>query len=204
MNRAAAILAGGESSRLRNKAVTPFSGQPMILHVINKCRDVVDELLVIVNTREQENDVSRAIGEVEGLRIVLDRSEQFLSPLLGARTAFENSRSRLTLLLPCDAPLIKTSVLDLLFRMIDGWDAVIPRHPNGHIEPLHAVYRTDVSRKLARDTISSGKRSMKDLITRLNSLYLSTNIIEQLDPQLESFANVNTVNDLRNLKRRVE
>nr|MDO8099889.1 molybdenum cofactor guanylyltransferase [Candidatus Njordarchaeota archaeon] len=204
MNRAAAILAGGESSRLRNKAMTLFAGEPMILHVIDKCKDVVDELLVIVNTREQENNISRATREVERLRIVLDRSEQFLSPLLGARTAFENSKSKLTLLLPCDAPLIKTSVLDLLFRMIGEWDVVIPRHPNGYVEPLHAVFKTDISRKLARDVISSGKRSMKDLITRLNALYLSTNIIQQLDPQLESFANVNTVNELRDLQKRVE
>jgi molybdopterin-guanine dinucleotide biosynthesis protein A len=88
--------------------------------------------------------------------------------------------------------------------MIDGWDAVIPRHPNGHMEPLHAVYKTDTSRRLARDAISSGKRSMKDLIIKLNALYLSTDIIEETDPQLESFANVNTVDELRNLQRRVE
>jgi molybdopterin-guanine dinucleotide biosynthesis protein A len=204
MNRTAAILAGGESSRLRNKAVTPFAGKPMILYIVDRCREVADELLVVVNTRKQENQIGLAIGQVDRLKIVQDRSEQFLSPLLGARTAFENSNGTLTLLLPCDTPLIKTSVLDLLFRTIDGWDAVIPRHPNGNIEPLHAVYKTDISHRLAEEVISSGKRSMKDLITGLNAFFLSTTIIRQLDPQLESFINVNTLNELRTVRRRKE
>ena len=204
MDRTAAILAGGESSRLRNKAETPFAGKPMILHIIDKCKKVADESLVIVNTREQEKNLSKVVGKLRHLRIVVDRPEQFLSPLLGARTAFENANGEFTLLVPCDAPLIKTPVLDLLFSMINGWDAVVPRFPNGHIEPLHAVYRTDISRKITNDAIALGKRSMKDLLARLNLLYLSTDVIKRLDPQLESFTNVNTVNELNNLQRRIE
>jgi molybdopterin-guanine dinucleotide biosynthesis protein A len=204
MIRTAAILAGGESSRLRNKAETLFAGKPMILHVIDRCKSIVDELLVIVNTLDQEKSLSQVIGKLGHLRIVVDRPEQFLSSLLGARTAFENSNSEFTLLVPCDVPFIKTSVLNLLFDMINGWDAVVPRYPNGHIEPLHAIYRTDISRKIADDIISSGRRSMKDLLAGLNSLYLSTNIIKQLDPQLESFTNVNTINELNNLQRRIK
>jgi molybdopterin-guanine dinucleotide biosynthesis protein A len=106
-------------------------------------------------------------------------------------------------LLPCDSPLIKTSVLELLFSTIDEWDAVVPRHPAGHIEPLHASYKTDVSRAVAEQALSSGKRSMKDLITKLRTLYLSTDIIKQLDPELDSLTNINTLDELRKVESRI-
>ncbi|WXG45617.1 MAG: molybdenum cofactor guanylyltransferase [Candidatus Atabeyarchaeum deiterrae] len=202
MGRAAAILAGGESQRLKTKSLVMLAGKPMILRIIDECRSVTDEVLVIVNSQEQMNSIARLVGETDA-RIIVDRSESFQSPLLGAHTAFENSRQELTLLLPCDTPLIKTQVLELLFSMVSGWDAVVPRHPNGHIEPLHAVYRTGVALKSAEDALSSGERSMRDLIIKLRVLYLSTETIRQLDPELESFTNVNTPAQLKQLEARI-
>jgi molybdopterin-guanine dinucleotide biosynthesis protein A len=203
MKRTAAILAGGESSRLSNKPLVPLAGKPMILRTIDRCENIVDELLIIVNSREQSDAISRIVGEKSKLRLVIDRKEIFFSPLLGARTAFENSTSAVTLLLPCDAPLVKESVLELLFAMIDGWDSVIPRYPSGHVEALLAVYKTGAALKAATDALSSGKRSMRDLIMRMNTIYLSTNVVKQIDPFLDSFVNVNTPDELKQVEQRI-
>ncbi|WXG42990.1 MAG: molybdenum cofactor guanylyltransferase [Promethearchaeati archaeon SRVP18_Atabeyarchaeia-1] len=203
MKRAAAILAGGESSRLPNKPLVLLARKPMILYTIDRCKKMADELLVVANSEEQSDAIRTAIGEVKNLRIVIDRKEGFFSPLLGARTAFENSKSELTLLLPCDAPLVRESVLELLFTVIDDRDAVIPRHPNGQIEPLHAVYRTRVSLKAVSDALSSGKRSMRDLIMKLSIVYMSTKVVRQLDPDLDSFANVNTQDELKSVEQKL-
>jgi molybdopterin-guanine dinucleotide biosynthesis protein A len=203
MTRTAAILAGGESRRLRDKALIFLAGKPMILHTIDKCRGIVDEILVIVNSQEQSDAISQLAGSPKQLRIVVDTREPFVSPLLGARTAFVNSSSTVTLLLPCDSPLIRTSVLELLFSAIDEWDAVVPRHPAGHIEPLHATYKTDISRRVVEQALSSGKRSMKDLIMKLRALYLPTDIIRKLDPELDSFTNINTIDELRKVETRI-
>jgi molybdopterin-guanine dinucleotide biosynthesis protein A len=92
-------------------------------------------------------------------------------------------------------------VLELIFSVIADWDAVVPRYPGGYIEPLHAVYRTAISRKVIGELLSSGKRSMKDLITRLKTLYLSTETIKQLDPELKSFTNINTIDELQTAER---
>jgi molybdopterin-guanine dinucleotide biosynthesis protein A len=203
MKRAAAILAGGESRRLRDKALIPLAGKPMIFHTIDSCKDLVDEILVVVNSKEQADAINQLDYHRAQFKIVVDNKEDFVSPLLGARTAFVNSSSRVTLLVPCDSPLMKTSVLELLFSAIDGLDAVVPRYPDGHIEPLHATYKTDVSRVVAEGALSSGKRSMIDLITKIRTLYLSTDIIKRLDPELESFMNVNTIEDLRKVEGRI-
>jgi molybdopterin-guanine dinucleotide biosynthesis protein A len=203
MKRAAAILAGGESSRLSNKPLVLLAGKPMILNTIRRCEKMVDELLVVVNSSEQSEALSRILSEEGKLRVAIDRKENFSSPLLGARTAFENSTSELTLLLPCDAPLVKESVLELLFATIDEWDSVIPRYPTGHIEPLFAVYRTGAGLEAASAAILAGKRSMRDLIMRLNTIYLSTDAIKEIDPLLESFTNVNTPEALKRVEQKL-
>jgi molybdopterin-guanine dinucleotide biosynthesis protein A len=203
MKRAAAILAGGESRRLRDKALIPLAGKPMVFHTIDRCKDVVDEILIVVNSKEQADAINQLADHRTQFRIVVDTKEDFISPLLGARTAFVNSSSKVTLLIPCDSPLMKTSVLELLFSAIGDSDAVVPRYPDGHIEPLHATYKTDVSRVVAEGVLSSGKRSMRDLITKLRTLYLSTDIIKRLDPDLESFMNVNTTEDLRRVEGKI-
>ena len=204
MKRAAAILAGGESSRLSNKPLVLLAGKPMILNTINRCERIVDELLVVVNSLEQSESISGILNEKSGLRVVIDRREDFSSPLLGARTAFENSMSELTLLLPCDAPLVKESLLKLLFDTIDGWDSVIPRYPTGHIEPLFAVYKTGAGLQAATNAVSAGRRSMRDLIMRLNTIYLSTGTIKEIDPFLECFTNVNTPDELKRVEQRLK
>jgi molybdopterin-guanine dinucleotide biosynthesis protein A len=202
MKRTAAVLAGGESSRLRNKPLAPLAGRPLILHTIDSCKNIVDELLVVVNSKQQSDVISRALGRIEGLTVVIDRKAGYSGPLLGARTAFENSTSESTLLLPCDTPLVKESVLGLLFDTINGKDAVIPRYPNGQIEPLHAVYKTRVSLEVLTFADSTVRRSMRDLIMSLNTIYLSTNVIRKLDPKLDSFINVNTPEELRRMEQR--
>jgi molybdopterin-guanine dinucleotide biosynthesis protein A len=204
MKRAAAILAGGESTRLSNKPLVRLAGKPMILNTIIRCERLVDELLVVVNSSTQSKRLSNILKEKSGLRIVIDRRENFFSPLLGARTAFENSDSELTLLLPCDAPLVKESVLKLLFDTINGWDSVIPRYPNGRIEPLFAVYKTEAGLRAATIAISAGGRSMRDLIMRLSTIYLSTDNLREIDPFLESFTNVNTPEELKRAERKLE
>jgi molybdopterin-guanine dinucleotide biosynthesis protein A len=204
MKRTAAILAGGESSRLSNKPLVPLAGKPMILQTMSRCERIVDELIVVVNSLEQSEAIRSILNEKSRVKIVIDRKEHFSSPLLGARTAFENSTNELTLLLPCDAPLVREPVLELLFAAIDAWDSVIPRYPAGHIEPLFAVYRTGAAFKAANTALSVGDRSMRDLIMRLNTIYLSTDAIRAIDPSLESFTNVNTPEELRKVEQRLK
>ncbi|HEX9261035.1 MAG TPA: NTP transferase domain-containing protein, partial [Candidatus Bathyarchaeia archaeon] len=102
------------------------------------------------------------------------------------------------LLVPFDTPFISQKVALLLFELCVRRSAVIPRWPNGQIEPLHAVYRTEIALKAAKSAADSGRLDMRAMIERMpNVRFVSTLVIEQLDPKLESFFNVNTVVDLK-------
>ena len=86
-------------------------------------------------------------------------------------------------------------------------NAVIPRWPNGYIEPLQAVYRTDKALKASEEAVENGRMDMRSMIRGLRRVrYVSTIVIREIDPELDTFMNINSRFDLRRaeliLKRR--
>jgi molybdopterin-guanine dinucleotide biosynthesis protein A len=120
------------------------------------------------------------------------------TPLVGVLTGFEASSAEYSLLLPCDVPFVSKDVLALLFDLCVGRVAAIPRWPNSHIEPLQAVYRTKPASEAAREALDEREFNMRAMIEKLRGIrYISTLVLQQLDPQLETFFNVNTSMNLR-------
>jgi molybdopterin-guanine dinucleotide biosynthesis protein A len=102
-----------------------------------------------------------------------------------------------SLLLPFDTPFVSGEVVSLLFELCEGRAAVIPRWPNGYIEPLHAVYQTRRALVAAEAAVAEGGLRVRALIERLRGVrYVSTLVVQQLDPELLTFFNVNTPADL--------
>jgi molybdopterin-guanine dinucleotide biosynthesis protein A len=91
-------------------------------------------------------------------------------------------------------------VISLLIRLVPGNDAVVPRWPNGYIEPLQAIYRTKEAYRASLESIASEEFRLVNLISRLKEvLYLSTTVIKQLDKELLTFHNINVFNDLETI-----
>jgi molybdopterin-guanine dinucleotide biosynthesis protein A len=102
------------------------------------------------------------------------------------------------LLLPFDTPFVSKEVVSLLFELCLGKAAAIPRWPNEQIEPLHAVYQTKLALEAAKSAVSEGKLTMRAMIEKLRGVrYVSTLVIQQLDPDLRAFFNINTPLDLK-------
>ncbi len=138
MNSSAIILAGGLSKRFgQDKGLVPLAGKPLIKHVTETVNPIVNEIIVVVNSETQVEEFSKILGNV---KIVVDAWNTH-GPLVGAATGFKTARGEYGLMLPCDTPLISREVLTLLLDLCINRNAVIPRWPNGYIEPLHAVYR---------------------------------------------------------------
>jgi molybdopterin-guanine dinucleotide biosynthesis protein A len=106
------------------------------------------------------------------------------------------------LLLPVDTPLVKVEMIQILVELRAGHGAVVPSWPSGNVEPLHAVYRSEHAYAQGLKALEEGKRRMQDLLDALhNVLYVSTLVLEKYDPELKTFVNFNTEEDLRRLER---
>jgi len=196
LQKSAVILAGGFSRRFgRDKGLVVLAGKPLTLHVIDRVSKVVDEVLVVVSSEEQKNKFETILEEKANLVIDKDDSQ---SPLVGAITGFESANAEYSLLLPCDNPLVSTQIVQFLLDMCTNKSAAIPRWPSGYIEPLQAVYRTESALTAAKTALKQGKMNMRSMIDNLRGVrYVSTMVLEQLEPDLLTFFNVNTPQDLK-------
>ena len=195
MERSAIVLAGGFSSRFgQDKGVLELADKPLIRHVTDAIDLLVDEVVVVTNSRERILKYSQVMAA--DVQFVVDVCKA-RSPLIGALTGFGSAHGKYSLLLPFDTPFVSQEVVSLLFELCQGKVAVIPRWPNGYIEPLHAVYQTKLALEAAEDAMTEGKLKLRALIEKLQGVrYISTIAIQQLDPELLTFFNINTPADL--------
>lgn len=196
MSRSAIILAGGLSSRFgQDKGLLRLAGKPLVKHVLDAVDNVVDERIVVVSRREDVDKYLKATRAC--VSIIVDKANVH-SPLAGALTGLEEARGEYSLLLPCDTPLASRDILLLLLELCAGRNACVPRWPNGYVEPLQAVYRTEPALEASNVALCAGKLNVQAMLDRLQCIrYVSTLVLEQLDAGLKTFFNINTPLDLR-------
>jgi molybdopterin-guanine dinucleotide biosynthesis protein A len=197
LSTSAVILAGGFSKRFgRDKGLVELMGKPLIKHTLDKVNSITKDIVIVVSTDKQYENYSKNI--TKDASIVMDvRNEG--SPLIGTLTGLIETTGEYVVLLPCDTPLISETFLHLLLDLIPGKSAVIPRWPNGYIEPLQSIYHRKEALFTAEKVLKEGKLKMRSMISELsNVLYLSTLIIKKIDPELHTFLNVNNPQDLKN------
>jgi len=195
LKKSAIVLAGGLSNRFgHDKGLLQLAGKPLILHVLDKISTIVDEVFIVVGSIQQAKVY--AILNLNA-KIVIDKYE-IQSPLVGAITGFENANGEYSLLLPCDTPFVSSRIASLLLEKCVNRDAVIPRWPNGYIEPLQAAYRTKSALTAANTALENKKLDMRSMIANLGKVtYISTLTLKQIDRNLMTFFNVNTPEKIR-------
>jgi molybdopterin-guanine dinucleotide biosynthesis protein A len=172
-----------------------LADKPLIRHVLDVLYGIVDETIIVVSSKVQAKNFAKVTGS--DIRVVIDTNDM-QCPLVGALTGFEEAYGKYSLLLPCDTPLVSKGILLLLLELCTNKNAVIPRWPNGYIEPLQAVYCTKPAIAAAKNALNEGKPDMRSMVDALRGVrYISTLVLRQLDPKLRTFFNVNTPLDLK-------
>jgi molybdopterin-guanine dinucleotide biosynthesis protein A len=196
LDYSAVILAGGSSKRFgQDKGLAQLGNKPLVKHVLDAIGDIVKEKIVVVSSKAQAENYRRILS-VEA-HVVVDAGG-IQTPLVGVLTGFEAAGGEYSIVLPCDVPFVSRDVVSLLLELCINKAAVIPRWPNCYIEPLHAVYRTQLALEAAKTPLSKGELDLKAMVDRLRGVrYVSTLVLQQLDPQLRTFFNVNTALDLK-------
>ncbi|MEM2911510.1 MAG: molybdenum cofactor guanylyltransferase [Candidatus Bathyarchaeia archaeon] len=195
MKHSAIILAGGFSKKFeQDKGLIPLANKPLIKYVLEAVTPIADEIIVVLNSKAQANIYSKILENVKAVIVDLPIN----GPLVSAVTGFKTASGEYGLLLPCDTPLVSQEVLRLLLELCVNRNAVIPRWTNGYIEPLQAVYRVKPALEAAKNALKEGKSDMRSMIEKLRGIrYISTLVIQQLDPELKTFFKIRTPLDLK-------
>jgi len=193
---AVVLLAGGLGSRLgSDKALQLVAGKPLIRYIIERISGLSDEFIVVIGRDASRSEYSKVLPDFA--RIINDEPEG-KSPLVGIVTGLRAIRSHYATVLSCDLPFVNKEVIQLLLERASGADAAIPRSRAGHLEPLQAVYRRNPMLQEAEQALAKGRLSPIDAINRLEQVvYVSIeDEIKKIDPELRTFFNVNTKQDV--------
>jgi molybdopterin-guanine dinucleotide biosynthesis protein A len=192
----AIVLAGGKSSRMGTpKALLPFDGTPLIVHIVSMLRQLFDEVVIVAAPGQElppmpmpvtlvHDDVAYQ-GPVGGIYYGLSA----LRP--EAEAGFVTS---------CDSAFLNLALIAHLVEKIATCDVVVP-HWEGRFQPLHAVYRKSVAPLLAAQ-LARGELRPVQLFERVRTCRAEEEEIRRLDPEGESFFNMNTPADYDEALRR--
>ncbi len=191
MDRSAVILAGGISAQ----AVAELEGKPLLNYVIDSIGNLVDEVVIVVDSQQCADAFAKFVAPDVKFVVNPTPSE---GPLAEAAAGFEVAQGEYSLVLPAGSPFVSHELLSLLFELCIGKAACVPRWTNQECEPLHAVYDTKMALETAKLVLAEGKTEMVDMVEKLRGVrYLSTMVIEQIDPEFKSFFTASTPADLR-------
>jgi molybdopterin-guanine dinucleotide biosynthesis protein A len=180
-------MAGGKSSRMgTDKSFIKLSGKPMVEHVLEKVRDLGDELIIISNRPNQYKHL--AIPTYADL--IPDKG-----PLGGLYTALYRSSRPSVLIVACDMPWLNRRLLNYMISIRMQADAIVPRWTD-HPEPLHAIYSKDCLTAI-EGRLFGGELKMVSFYDDIKVHYIEKTKIAHFDPDGRSFANINTPKDLQ-------
>ncbi|MEN6552138.1 MAG: molybdenum cofactor guanylyltransferase [Methanobacterium sp.] len=192
------ILCGGKSRRMgKDKGSLVLNGKPMLMHVLDTIKDIVDEIVLVLRDQEQIDRYKPILKDIDmSIKIVTDETKD-QGPLVGILTGLSYINSEYAQILPCDSPFISKSFVLKMFEIAGAkkFDAVVPIWDDGHIEPLHSIYKKDVV-DIGKNLVKNEQYNVKSLIDNLNVKYID---VEELDESTMSFRNLNTIRDFESI-----
>lgn len=199
MSYSALILAGGKGSRLgyQEKALIDVNGKPLIAFVIENLKNAVDNIIISVRDKTQGELLHSLLPDYT---FAYDAYKN-TGPLAGILSGLATCEDEYCFVAACDMPFINEGVVRMLFRESEHYDAAIPRWDDGFLEPLHAVYKCKPMIRETKKAIEIGETIILAPLFKLNVNYVDINEIKRIHPELRTFMNINTYEDIQKFSK---
>jgi len=189
------ILAGGQSRRMgRDKALLPLPGAehvPFISHLATLLLKVCAEVVLV--TRDADQSAAYAPYLSPSVRVVADQVPA-IGPLMGLASGLHAIQSSHALVTAVDTPFLQPALLAFLLaqpldnRLLVPLVEAIP-------QVLLAVYPHAVLPTIEA-CLREGRRDPRSLLRIVPTRFIEEALLRQVDPDLRSFFNVNTPDEL--------
>ncbi len=183
----AVILAGGRSRRMgQDKASLLFGEQTLLQSVLATLQPIFVE--TIISAREYRADFAQ--------RQILDNPAH-QGPLGGLLAGLEAATTPWIFLVACDMPFISSLVIEKLAALRPGYQAVVPM-VQGHPQPMAALYNQSAMTQI-RAVLDNplAKHSLRGVLEVLKVRYVEEDELRSADPQLHSFFDLDTPQDVQ-------
>lgn len=197
------IQAGGESKRMgQSKALVEFCGRPLICRMVERLRDVADELIITTNEPDRLAFLHDAYPEL-GIRLVSDEYE-FRGALPGLCTALNAASNDIVAIVACDMVFASPALVaaEALEMAEMEFDVVVPVNKHG-FEPFHAAYRKSVCLPAARRALREGQTRVQSIFDdpQVRVCRYSREKVLEAEPRGGCFINTNTPEELAAIEK---
>jgi len=181
----AIVLVGGKSSRMgRPKALLPFDGEPLIVHIVRILQRLFTDIVVVAAPEQTLPPLSATL--------VRD-AVAYQGPVGGIYYGLQTARAEVCFITSCDAPFLNLELITYLIAQIADYDVVVP-YWQDRLQPLHAVYQRSVT-SLLRAQLERGELRLTSLYQKIRARQVGAAELCRFDPEGLSFRNLNSPED---------
>jgi molybdenum cofactor guanylyltransferase len=168
----------------RPKALLPFDGTPLVVHIVHLLQGLFDQVIVVA-----------APGQpLPAMPVTLVRDDvAYQGPVGGICYGLRAAQADAAFVTSCDSAFLNRDLIAHLVSQIPDYDVVVPRWGN-LLQPLHAVYRKRVL-PLLEQQLARGELRPVTLFDRVRTRTIEEEEIRRFDPDGASFFNMNTPED---------
>lgn len=202
--RTGIVLAGGKSKRLGiDKSFIKMNDKFLLESVVEKLSDCVGDLIVVVDGVRKKEKVEQVLKNYKDVSVVIDSVKDF-GPVAGIYEGLKHAKSEYCGVFSTDLPFLNKNLVNFFFKSCIGFDAAIAVWNEKYREPLHAVYKKDPMIKACEYSINIGSKKVFSCVKLLkNANYISLERIKKIYPELMSFFNINTKDDIDFVMQRI-
>lgn len=187
------LLAGGRATRLPGKLGLRIGSESMLERAVRQLSRSGYPLVL---------SVRHPLPDMPGVSQVADRYED-AGPLGGLASAAAGVTTPFLFAAAADLPNLDEQAVEALVRRYqtavrEGTtppEAVVPRHPDGSIEPLAALYDTKALRASSERTLRERRLRVSDTLAGLRVVYHDLAAVEE-----SRYHNVNTAEDFARIE----
>jgi molybdenum cofactor guanylyltransferase len=190
---AGAILAGGRGSRFhgRNKALLRVGDETILDRTERLFRSFFEEIILVTND---------PLAYLDRDLVLASDVYDYRSSLTGIHAGLSVADAPHLFVAACDAPFLKPEVVAAVLDHLEPrHDVVIPATRAG-LEPLCAIYSRRCLKRMARH-VEERKVKIQWVFGDMQVRKVPESVLAGLDPELDSFMNVNTPEDLEKARR---
>jgi molybdenum cofactor guanylyltransferase len=190
------ILAGGSSSRMgKNKALLPLPGNQAVTFVEHLASLLVEcciETLIVA--RNQAQTSGYAFPDV---RVTFDKIPD-IGPLMGLYSGLSAINTERALVVAVDLPFVQPALLSFLLSQTLTADTLLVPLVHDVPQVLLAMYPRSVI-PLIQEQLQRDRRDLRCLLEVAPVQFVEEAQLLEVDPQLRSFVNINTPEELRKI-----
>ena len=192
------ILIGGRSSRFgTDKAFVELDGETLATRAAKTIETALSPKRVTFVAASDDQFKGKMPVALHS-PIITDLKPGF-GAWSGLHAALAYAQNEWTFILACDMPFVSAELVKLLAANVDdSYEGIIPRQPDGRLQPLCALYRVKNVLPMIEEELDAGRSlpPLTDIFDELKTRIVTPDEYAALDNAGELFRNINTPADL--------